>query len=61
PHTRTPRTSPGGELLRASALQARRSKKAPLTAAVDLELPAGGALVIRGANGVGKSTLALTL
>lgn len=54
-------TQPGSTLLRAEALQARRSLRAPLGQPVDLWIKAGTATVIRGANGAGKTTLALTL
>lgn len=59
--TRTVRRTPGDTVLRARALRAARSQGAPMTEPVELAVQAGDALMIRGANGVGKSTLALTL
>ncbi|WP_060915848.1 ABC transporter ATP-binding protein [Microbacterium oleivorans] len=47
--------------LRARGLSVSRDGKTPVREGVDLEVAAGAASVITGPNGVGKSTLALTL
>ncbi|MFL0565462.1 ABC transporter ATP-binding protein [Microbacterium sp. 179-I 1D1 NHS] len=47
--------------LRARGLTVSRDGKTPVCAGIDLDVAAGAASVITGPNGVGKSTLALTL
>ncbi|MWB97385.1 ABC transporter ATP-binding protein [Agromyces seonyuensis] len=64
---RTPETAPppaagtGPELLVAEGLSVARVAGQPLRGGIDLTVSAGDALAITGPNGVGKSTLALTL
>ncbi len=51
----------GAALLEASGLVLRRGRGEPLPHTIDLRVDAGSATVLTGPNGVGKSTLALTL
>ncbi|WP_417563538.1 ABC transporter ATP-binding protein [Microbacterium sp.] len=54
--------APGsGILLSAQGLAVSRDGKSPVRSDLSFEVPAGAATVITGPNGVGKSTLALTL
>lgn len=53
--------TPGTSLLKAKELVGACAEHAPRTSAVNLDVRAGTATVIRGENGAGKSTLALTL
>jgi energy-coupling factor transport system ATP-binding protein len=48
-------------LLRASGLTVGRVRGVPVRSGIDLEIPAGAITAITGPNGVGKSTLGLTL
>lgn len=61
PQVQCAEREPGGLLLEAAQLVSARSATAVRTQAVDLQVRAGSATVIRGENGAGKSTLALTL
>ncbi len=54
-------SSVGAPLLEASGLRIRRGRGEPLPLSVDLRIDAGSATALTGRNGVGKSTLALTL
>ncbi len=51
----------GAALLEASGLVLRRGRGEPLPYTIDLRVDAGSATALTGRNGVGKSTLALTL
>ncbi|HWT34531.1 MAG TPA: ATP-binding cassette domain-containing protein [Microbacterium sp.] len=53
--------SSGEVLLRAADLAVGRVRGVPVRAGVDLEIPAGAITAITGPNGIGKSTLGLTL
>ena len=55
------RPSSGEVLLRAADLAVGRVRGVPVRAGVDLEIPAGAITAITGPNGIGKSTLGLTL
>ncbi|WP_345764339.1 ABC transporter ATP-binding protein [Diaminobutyricibacter sp. McL0608] len=52
---------PGPALLEASGLALRRGRGELLSHRIDLSVDAGSAIALTGRNGVGKSTLALTL
>ncbi len=53
--------APGDGVLSARALAVSRDRRTAVRTGIDLEVPRGAATVITGPNGVGKSTLALTL
>jgi energy-coupling factor transporter ATP-binding protein EcfA2 len=53
--------TPGGTLLVADQLAIGRTKATPVRSGIELGVLAGSATVITGPNGVGKSTLGLTL
>ncbi|MBF4562289.1 ATP-binding cassette domain-containing protein [Microbacterium sp. VKM Ac-2870] len=62
PTTPAPPAAPPGEpLLRADDLSVARVRGTVVAAGLDLEVRAGEALAITGPNGVGKSTLGLTI
>ncbi|WP_184752587.1 ABC transporter ATP-binding protein [Microbacterium thalassium] len=56
-----PAIAPGERLLAARDLAVQRVAGHPVASGIDVEVRAGSALAIRGPNGVGKSTLGLTL
>jgi energy-coupling factor transport system ATP-binding protein len=60
-HPAPPRTSPGEPLLTASALAVGRVRGTAVARDLDLRIAAGAVTAITGPNGVGKSTLGLTL
>lgn len=60
-HPAPPLTAPGEPLLSAHDLAVARVKGHPVAQGIDLEVRAGSVLAITGPNGVGKSTLGLTV
>ncbi|MDM4764181.1 ATP-binding cassette domain-containing protein [Galbitalea sp. SE-J8] len=56
-----PPPAPGADLLSASALAVGRRRGAPVRSGIDVAIAGAEALAVTGPNGVGKSTLALTI
>ncbi len=60
-HPAPPVSPPGATLLSATALSVGRVRGVPVADGIDIEVRAGEVTAITGPNGVGKSTLGLTL
>lgn len=56
-----PASTPGDVLLSAAGLAVERVRRTPVATGIDVQVREGAALAIVGPNGVGKSTLGLTL